>query len=156
EGAAGVWRHPLPVVALLSDGRDRLQGGDPDVSGGFPQTSIWFSGGDVLLVGSTSPLVVDLDRYLTRAADLGVSRTLVESGIHDGASLLGFFMLDRERAAEYAGSGPPFHTDIYPLLEFSAPKTLYRESAPNILSNLRRFAARSELSLAGVEGRNLA
>jgi hypothetical protein len=43
-------------------------------------------------------------------------------------------MLDPERIREFAGVGWPLHTDTDPLLEFSAPKTLYRESAPQILS----------------------
>jgi spermidine synthase len=122
----------------------------------FPEMSVWFSGGDVLMVGGTSPLVVDLGNFLTRAADPGVARTLREIGIPDGSALLGFHMLDHERTREYAGVGPPFHTDIYPLLEFSAPKTLYRESAPQILSNLRRLAGRSSLSFSSTEGQKLA
>jgi tetratricopeptide (TPR) repeat protein len=122
----------------------------------FPDTTVWFSGGDVLLVGGTGPLAVDPTTFLARTAKATIAKSLREIGIADGATLLGFFMLDSERARDYAGRRGPLHTDNYPLLEFSAPKTLYRESAPQILTALRRLAGRSALPLARTEGRDLA
>src|SRR2546428_5329442 len=122
----------------------------------FPDTTMWFSGGEVLLVGGTGPLTVDPTTFLTRTAKATIAKSLREIEIADGATLLGFFMLDRDRARDYAGGSGPLHTDNYPLLEFSAPKTLYRESAPQILTALRRLAGRSALPLARTEGRELA
>ena len=122
----------------------------------FPDTTVWFSGGDVLLVGGTGPLAVDPTTFLARTAKATIAKSLREIGIADGATLLGFFMLDSERTRDYAGRRGPLHTDNYPLLEFSAPKTLYRESAPQILTALRRLAGRSALPLARTEGRDLA
>lgn len=122
----------------------------------FPDLTVWFSGGDVLLVGWTRPPAVDTPRFLARSADARITRSLQETGIRDGPALLGFFMLDPERVREFAGVGWPLHTDNYPLLEFSAPKTLYRESAPQILSRLRLLAGRSSLPLTGVQGRERA
>jgi len=122
----------------------------------FPDLTVWFSGGDVLLVGWTRPPAVDTPRFLARSADARITRSLQETGIRDGPALLGFFMLDPERVREFAGVGWPLHTDTYPLLEFSAPKTLYRESAPQILSRLRRLAGRSSLPLTGAQGRERA
>src|SRR5262249_35442704 len=93
----------------------------------FPDMSVWLSGGDVLLVGATAPLAVDPAKLMARTADGRIARNLREIGIADGAGLLGYFLLDPERVREYVGTGP-LHTDTYPLLEFSAPKSLYRES----------------------------
>jgi spermidine synthase len=122
----------------------------------FPDTTVWFSGGDVLLVGGTGPFAVDPTTFLARTANATITKSLRGIGIADGATLLGFFMLDSERARDYAGTRGPLHTDNYPFLEFSAPKTLYRESAPQILTALRRLAGRSSLPLARTEGRELA
>ena len=118
----------------------------------FPHTTIWLSGGDVLLVGGAEPLRVDPATLLARTTAPSVVRSLQGIGIEDGQALLGFFLLDPERTRQYAGDGPPFHTDTYPLLEFSAPKTLYRESAPQIIGRLRLLAAESALPLARSEG----
>ena len=115
----------------------------------FPETTVWFSGGDVLLVGRVGPIALDPARFLARTADRGITQSLREISIADGASLLGFFMLDPERVQEYAGADGPLHTDRYPLLEFSAPRSLFRESAPQILGTLRRLAGKSSLRLDG-------
>lgn len=120
----------------------------------FPYTTIWFTG-DVLLVGGTDPFLVDPARMATRAAVPSLAQSLESIGIAGSSALLGFFLLDPERAREYAGDGPPFHTDNYPLLEFSAPKTLYREYAPQIISRLRQLAAQTALPLTQSEGTDL-
>jgi spermidine synthase len=112
----------------------------------FPNTAVWFSGGDVLLVGGTDPLIVDPTRFLARVSADAIAHSLQGIGITDGPALLGFFLLDSQRAREYVGAGT-LHTDDYPLLEFSAPKTLYRESAPQIIRELRLLAAQSALPL---------
>lgn len=122
----------------------------------FPHTTLWLSGGDVLLVGGADPLAVDPARFLARASTDGVARNLREIGIADGRALLGLLALDPERVRRYAGEGSPLHTDNFPLLEFSAPKTLYRESAPQILAALRDLAAHSALPLARSDGTDLA
>jgi tetratricopeptide (TPR) repeat protein len=114
----------------------------------FPETTIWFSSGDVLLVAATEPLAIDPRAFLARTSVEAVSRSLRGIEIEDGSALLAFLMLDPRVVREFAGQGPPFHTDNFPLLEFSAPKTLYRESAPEIIAELRRLAAKSVVPLA--------
>src|SRR3989442_4103581 len=121
-----------------------------------PDWTVCSWGGDAFWLGWPRPPAVDTPRFLARSADARITRSLQETGIRDGPALLGFFMLDPERVREFAGVGWPLHTDTYPLLEFSAPKTLYRESAPQILSRLRRLAARSSLPLTGAQGRKRA
>jgi spermidine synthase/Tfp pilus assembly protein PilF len=112
----------------------------------FSNTTVWFSGGDVLLIGGTDQLIVDPTRFLARVGAEAVAHSLQGIGVADGPTLLGFFLLDPERVREYTGPGP-LHTDDYPLLEFSAPKALYRESAPQILGRLKMLAAESALPL---------
>jgi tetratricopeptide (TPR) repeat protein len=112
----------------------------------FSNTTVWFSGGDVLLIGGTDQLIVDPTRFMARVGAAAVAQSLQGIGIADGPTLLGFFLLDPQRVREYTGPGP-LHTDDYPLLEFSAPKALYRESAPQILGRLKLLAAESALPL---------
>ncbi|MGH7361383.1 MAG: hypothetical protein ACREJI_07190, partial [Candidatus Methylomirabilales bacterium] len=122
----------------------------------FPHTTIWLSGGDILLVGGAEPLRVDPARLVARTGVPSIVRSLQGIGIPGGQALLGFFLLDPERTRQYPGEGPPLHTDTYPLLEFSAPKTLYREYAPQIIGRLRRLAAESTLPVARSERPDLA
>ncbi len=112
----------------------------------FSNTTVWLSGGDVLLVGGPDQLLVDPTRFMARAGAEAVAQSLQGIGITDGPALLGFFLLDPQRVREYTGAGP-LHTDDYPLLEFSGPKTLYRESAPQIARRLKLLAAESALPL---------
>jgi tetratricopeptide (TPR) repeat protein len=120
----------------------------------FPAVTAWVSGGDVLLVAAKMPAGApgtswrfDLSRLMERAAAAPIAQSLRTVGIRSGAAFFGFFLLDPERVREYAGDGLSLHTDDYPILEFSAPRTLYRESAPQILNHLRQLAARSALPL---------
>jgi spermidine synthase len=112
----------------------------------FPNATIWLSGPDVLLVGGTDPMITDAELFLGRAGAAAVARSLREIGIADGRALMGLFLLDAERVRKYVDGGP-LHTDDYPLLEFSAPKTLYRESASRILAALGDLAAEAALPL---------
>ncbi|HKW90963.1 MAG TPA: fused MFS/spermidine synthase [Methylomirabilota bacterium] len=112
----------------------------------FPNTTVWLSGGDVLLIGGPDQLIVDPARFMVRVSAEAVAHSLRGIGITDGPTLWGLFLLDPQRAREYTGDGP-LHTDDYPVLEFSAPKTLYRESAPQILGRLKLLAAESALPL---------
>ena len=112
----------------------------------FSNATVWLSGGDVLLVGGTDQVIVDPTRFMTRVGAEAVAQSLRGIGITDGPALLGFFLLDPQRVREYTGAGP-LHTDDYPLLEFSAPKSLYRESAPQIVRSLKLLAAESTLPL---------
>ena len=112
----------------------------------FSNATVWLSGGDVLLVGGTDQVIVEPTRFLARVDAEAVAKSLRGIGITDGPALLGFFLLDPPRVREYTGAGP-LHTDDYPLLEFSAPKSLYRESAPQIVRRLKLLAAESTLPL---------
>jgi spermidine synthase len=122
----------------------------------FPETTVWLSGADALLVGSLDRVTLDPSTLLTRTSADSISKSFRSIGIADARVLLGRFVLDPERTRLYAGSGPPFHTDNNPVLEFSAPKTLYRESAPQILGALARLAAQSVLPLSRAAGAELA
>ena len=112
----------------------------------FSNATVWLSGGDVLLVGGTDQVIVNPTRFMARVGAEAVAQSLRGIGITDGPALLGFFLLDPPRVHEYTGAGP-LHTDDYPLLEFSAPKSLYRESAPQIVRRLKLLAAESALPL---------
>ncbi|MBM3464757.1 MAG: tetratricopeptide repeat protein [Armatimonadetes bacterium] len=104
----------------------------------FPHGSVWYAhGSDLLVVGSPSPLKVDLARLRARvSSSREIERHFWEIGIGHPDELLGHFMLTREEAlAAYPDA--PLNTDDRPLLEFSAPQSLYRKDT--VERNFRRL-----------------
>lgn len=92
----------------------------------FPQGAVWRSAnGDMILLGSNSPLTVDLAELERRwMAAPQLRETMLELRLYDAECLLGHYWLEREDALKFAGSGP-LNTDDLPLLEFRAPLTLF-------------------------------
>lgn len=93
----------------------------------FPHGHLWqSSGGDLVLIGSKQPVMVDLKRIREAYQNTPeMQRHLFEGGIYHPDSLIGHFLMTREKSLEMAQAGP-FNTDDCPLLEFSAPFSLYR------------------------------
>ncbi len=92
---------------------------------------------DLVMIGSDSPLTLDLAR-----AQALVDRTpalreeLASIDVKDGHALLAHFLVDRETALAFAGD-VPLNTDDNLLVEFSAPRNLHREtSSENFLALL--------------------
>jgi spermidine synthase len=96
----------------------------------FPHTTVWNTmHGDFLLVGSQAPLALDYDRLQSRSDSIpGLREDLAKLGFRSPLAILADFMLGEEDAARYAQYAW-LNTDDLPLLEFSAPDSLYVETA---------------------------
>ncbi|MBI4529736.1 MAG: fused MFS/spermidine synthase [Deltaproteobacteria bacterium] len=97
----------------------------------FPATTIWNTvSGDFLLLGQERLLKIDVDRLGSKVASLpGVQEDLARLGFRSGAAILADFMLDENDAERYS-TGASVNTDDRLPLEFSAPLSLYLDTAP--------------------------
>ncbi len=92
----------------------------------FPHKQLWSSsfGIDYLMIGSTKEIQVNPDR-MERKMKLGeVAYDLERIGITTLTDFLAHFLLSDE-AWDNMIQGSPINTDDMPVLEFSAPKSLY-------------------------------
>jgi spermidine synthase len=105
----------------------------------FPDATLWGpNGGDYLLVGGAGPITLDLAAIGARVASApGVRRDLEGIGFNSPDSLLADFLLREDDLARYA-AGAGLNTDDLLPLEFSAPRSLYRDTAAE---NRRRVLA---------------
>jgi spermidine synthase len=92
----------------------------------FPHTTVWnTTPGDYLLIGSKDPLALDYSHLQSRYQSLPALREdMARLGIPSPLSVLADFVLGEEEAARYAQHAWS-NTDDLPLLEFSAPESLY-------------------------------
>lgn len=96
----------------------------------FPQGHVWqSSGGDLIMIGAQQPVPVSLSPFRQAWQDSeAMQRHFFESGLYHPDILAGHYLMDREAALKFAGQGV-FNTDDRPLLEFSAPFSLYDREA---------------------------
>jgi spermidine synthase len=90
-------------------------------AGAFEHSSVWFTGGDLILVGSPSPIRFDRPELARRMALEPVKRDLAELDIESPEDLLGLYVNSGTKAVARAENSPLI-TDDLPFLEFSAPK----------------------------------
>lgn len=95
----------------------------------FPHATLWTTmPGDYLLIGTLSPLAVDLDRLrAVYAANPHLRQDLKQIKFPSPDVLLADFYLD-EHDLERLTAGAPLNTDDRLPLEFSAPRNLYRDT----------------------------
>ena len=108
----------------------------------FPDGAMWLVGeGDVLLIGSVSPLEPRLSRITGTLERPGVRDDLAEVGVRDAFSILSLFV-GSGAALQHFSAGAPIQTDNHNSLEFSAPRGIYgRSNSPN--ENVRNLRALS-------------
>lgn len=115
----------------------------------FPHTTIWqASQGDFLLVGTPRPLMVDLHRWGQVAARPEIQDDLRSVGLESAEAVLADFVLGEEDVARFAHSGE-INTDALPLLEFSAPLSLYLQTVDRNLDLVRSYRSREFPPVAG-------
>ncbi|MGE0493208.1 MAG: fused MFS/spermidine synthase [Vulcanimicrobiota bacterium] len=92
----------------------------------FPEGQVWQSdGGDLILLGSRKPFIIDASRirqYID--ADPEHQREFYEMGVFTPDVLWGFYLCSRDQVWPRVKDAP-LNTDNRPLLEFSAPLSLY-------------------------------
>lgn len=92
----------------------------------FPEGEIWLGGGDLMLIGSPGKLVcrpARLREYWETHPSLRYN--MAEFGFLQPEEVLGQYVCSWDAACEEVGDGP-LNTDDRPLLEYSAPRSLYR------------------------------
>ncbi|MFP6639986.1 MAG: tetratricopeptide repeat protein, partial [Myxococcota bacterium] len=85
---------------------------------------LWDLGYDCLLIGSKSPIRLDVARLRNLFKNPEFSSDLDSLGIVDASSLLRHYRMDAAGMTEWAGEGR-CNTDSFPILEFECPKGMY-------------------------------
>jgi len=104
----------------------------------FPHSTLWLTTTDLLLVGSQQELHIDLQALTERLQQEEVRVDLERVGIRDSYGVLGYFLMDEQAVNSYS-AGAPLHTDNNPILEFSAPKNLYKAGTQAILESMEPY-----------------
>ncbi len=91
----------------------------------FPEVSVWQLSTDFLLIAGRRQAPVSLDGILARFNQPAVREDLCRAGLFDVGQVLGTFVSSGEPLRAWAAPAP-VHTDDNALLEFSAPRSLYR------------------------------
>jgi tetratricopeptide (TPR) repeat protein len=117
----------------------------------FPHTVIWNTiRGDLLLIGAAEPLSLEYTSLRTRYDTIPELREdLRRLGYHSPLGLLADFVLGEEDTAQYAQQAL-LNTDDLPLLEFSAPNSLYVETVDLNRALLRAFRRAEGPLVAGM------
>jgi len=103
----------------------------------FPHLAIWQSmPGDMLLLASPKPMVLDLD-----AIDLRIRQSpQLQSDLNflhaqNAAGLMPYFVMGEKDVRNYVKNAP-LHTDDTLRLEFNAPRTLYQQGTAELIQNI--------------------
>jgi spermidine synthase len=112
----------------------------------YPHLAVWVDGSDMLVLGSDRPIVLDRERISQRLSVPAVRDSLAPSGI-DASNLYGLYVTD-ERIVKVLRKTLPLNTDDHPVLEFSAPRSLFLNQSRDIVRSLYelwRIASESEM-----------
>lgn len=106
----------------------------------FPQSLAFnvFTSHDMLLIGGKEKLVLDLEQIKTRMSQEKVRVDLARVGISSPFDILVYLTMDKG-AIEKFSQGGALHTDNQPVLEFSAPKSLYLPTQASSLKRIMEF-----------------
>src|SRR5262249_54996388 len=99
----------------------------------------------LLLVGTTSPLQLNLDQIRQRISTPAVMKDLASIGLNDEVKLLSCLFKDRDQLLAFT-QGVDVNSDQKPLLEFSVPRASH---AFSLSTNLELFT-REFIALAGI------
>jgi spermidine synthase len=109
----------------------------------FPSVTVWSPTigevpmGDILMVGSKKEdFAIDLTLLGEKFKEERVRDDLSKIGIDGPFSLLGCFLIGEENVYRNVYKSA-INTDDHPVIEFQAPKTLYREVGMSILDYIR-------------------
>lgn len=96
----------------------------------FPHGHVWqSSGGDMVMIGSLQELPFRLEPLRKAWEEQeSIQRHFFETGLYHPDVLTGHYLMSREEALKFAGPGV-YNTDDRPVLEFSAPFSLYDKDA---------------------------
>ena len=107
----------------------------------FPYSLLFqIDSGDYLFVGSNSKIVIDFEKIQNQLFENEIIKSdLKKLGFDHPFLLIGStFILETQELKKYAGTGK-INTDNLPLLEFSAPKSLYLSNESKIFYSLMEY-----------------
>ncbi len=89
----------------------------------FPNSTLWYSGIDVVLVGFKGEVRINPDRMAEKMSDPKIIRDLLTMGIHSPGEVFGWFVAGPDQL-EQMGAAAPINTVDRPVLEYTAPRVL--------------------------------
>jgi spermidine synthase len=116
----GILAQWLPLYHLSGHDFATIVGTFVDV---FPNATLWFCGIDTVLVGAKGDFQIDLDRMAEHMSDSVVMADLLEMGVREPADVLGWYIAGPEELRTM-GLGARRNTTDFPIIEFSAPKSV--------------------------------
>jgi len=94
----------------------------------FPHTSIWYTvPGDIMMVGSAEEIAFDYIQLAENYSIHSVRADLQSLDIREPLALLSCYILDPDGVGRLV-AGSRVNTDDHPILEFSAPRSLYQDT----------------------------
>jgi spermidine synthase len=107
----------------------------------FPDGTLWLVGdGDVLLIGSNTPIAPRLTDIATAWHRAGVREDLASVGAREPHHLLSMFVGHGAKLAEWS-AGAPVQSDNRAALEFSGPQSVFGRVDADNATLLRQLAA---------------
>ena len=100
----------------------------------FPHISLWIDDSDLLLLGADHPLTIDPVSITERMSEPAANESLMRSNITP-ETLLRKYAGD-ERIVKILRATFPLNTDDHPILEFSAPKSLFWNRSQEIARDI--------------------
>lgn len=106
----------------------------------FPHVTMWESivGDDYLLIGSQTPYGLPYEEVERFLADDTKAKDLQGIGINNIRDLISLMAMSREGLLAFSGEAP-LHTDDNSLLEFGAPRYIYRDERDILVRQLTPF-----------------
>lgn len=109
----------------------------------FPNSSMWYSGIDVVLIGFKGEVKIDPDRMAEKMADPRIARDLLTMGVSSPGDVFGWFIAGPKELQEMGAAAPINRVDR-PVLEYTAPRALSLEGVASTMPAL--LTAYSRLS----------
>jgi spermidine synthase len=100
----------------------------------FPHLAIWVDGSDMLILAGNRPFQLDLQRISQRMIKPDVQLSLERSNIRPDNILKGY--VSDERLLKVMRKNLEINTDDFPVLEFSAPRSLFVNQSKQIIKSL--------------------
>jgi spermidine synthase len=95
----------------------------------FSHVSVWVFSGDLVVIGTRQPQHLNIPRWVQLAKeDPRLAHELEDFiNVSRPEGILAYYVMGNDTVRKFAGT-PPRNTDDHPLLEFHAPRQLFRET----------------------------
>lgn len=116
----------------------------------FPFISLWRSqDGDLILVGTPEPRVVDVDAFVARMGDPRIHQDLLRGGFSEPLALLSREVMSSQNGAFLAKAENVVHSDFFPVLEYMSQLGFFVGSSTTLFDNYDETRSPRALTLLG-------